>query len=81
MDIGISAESVETHPVIGVEGWVQLGGYCGPAIKPIALRCVFQVAQALPHVPICGIGGIRTGRDAVEFYTRKKVVTARWAQS
>ncbi|GAC1417663.1 MAG: dihydroorotate dehydrogenase [Actinomycetota bacterium] len=42
------------------------GGLSGPAIKPIALRCVYQVARALPHVPICGIGGIATGEDAIE---------------
>ncbi|HEX9774911.1 MAG TPA: dihydroorotate dehydrogenase [Actinomycetota bacterium] len=43
------------------------GGLSGPAIKPIALRCVWQVHQALPHVPIVGMGGIRTGEDAIEF--------------
>jgi dihydroorotate dehydrogenase (NAD+) catalytic subunit len=43
------------------------GGLSGPAIKPVAVRCVYQVAQALPEVPIMGIGGIRTAEDAVEF--------------
>ena len=43
------------------------GGLSGPAIRPIAVRCVYQVAQALPHVPIIGMGGIRTAGDAVEF--------------
>jgi dihydroorotate dehydrogenase (NAD+) catalytic subunit len=43
------------------------GGLSGPAIKPVAVRCVYQVAQALPEVPIIGIGGIRTAEDAVEF--------------
>ncbi len=43
------------------------GGLSGPAIKPVAVRCVHQVAQALPDVPILGIGGIRTAKDAVEF--------------
>ena len=43
------------------------GGLSGPAIKPVALRAVYQVAQALPEVPIIGMGGIRTGGDAVEF--------------
>lgn len=42
------------------------GGLSGPAIKPIAIRCVYQVAQALPHVPIVGVGGLSTGRDAIE---------------
>lgn len=44
------------------------GGLSGPAIRPIALRCVFQVSQALPHVPIAASGGIASGRDAVEFF-------------
>ncbi|HEY8379589.1 MAG TPA: dihydroorotate dehydrogenase [Nannocystis sp.] len=43
------------------------GGLSGPAIKPIALRMVHQVAQALPDLPICGIGGIMSGEDALEF--------------
>ena len=43
------------------------GGLSGPAIKPIALRMVYQVHRALPGVPISGIGGIATGEDVVEF--------------
>ncbi|HGG57808.1 MAG TPA: dihydroorotate dehydrogenase [Nannocystis exedens] len=43
------------------------GGLSGPAIKPIALRMVHQVAQALPTLPLCGIGGVMTGEDALEF--------------
>ncbi|SDF00355.1 dihydroorotate oxidase B, catalytic subunit [Blastococcus fimeti] len=43
------------------------GGLSGPAIRPVALRCVWQVHQALPHVPILGMGGIRTGLDALQF--------------
>ena len=43
------------------------GGLSGPAIKPIAVRCVYQVHDALPDVPILGMGGIRTGLDALEF--------------
>jgi dihydroorotate dehydrogenase (NAD+) catalytic subunit len=43
------------------------GGLCGPAIKPIALRMVAEVAEALPHVPVVGMGGVTTGQDALEF--------------
>jgi dihydroorotate dehydrogenase (NAD+) catalytic subunit len=43
------------------------GGLSGPAIKPVALRMVHQVAQALPGFPICGMGGILSGEDALEF--------------
>jgi dihydroorotate dehydrogenase (NAD+) catalytic subunit len=43
------------------------GGLSGPAIKPIALRMVYQVHRALPDVPISGIGGICTGEDVAEF--------------
>jgi len=43
-----------------------LGGLSGPAIRPVALRMVWQAAQAV-GIPICGIGGIATGEDAVKF--------------
>ena len=43
-----------------------LGGLTGPAIRPVALRMVYQAAQAV-SIPVCGIGGISTGEDAVAF--------------
>jgi dihydroorotate dehydrogenase (NAD+) catalytic subunit len=43
------------------------GGLCGPAIKPLALRMVAEVAQALPEVPLVGMGGVMSGLDALEF--------------
>ena len=43
-----------------------LGGLCGPAIKPIGLRCVWQVAQRV-RIPIIGVGGIFTATDALEY--------------
>jgi dihydroorotate dehydrogenase (NAD+) catalytic subunit len=43
------------------------GGLSGPAIRPVAVRAVWQVHQAMPEVPILGMGGIRTGLDALEF--------------
>lgn len=42
------------------------GGLSGPAIKPIALHMVYQVARAV-HIPVVGMGGIACGRDALEF--------------
>lgn len=45
----------------------ETGGLSGPAIRPIAVRCVWQVRQALPDIPILGVGGIRSGHDALEF--------------
>ena len=44
------------------------GGLSGPAIRPVAVRCVYQIRQALPKVPIIGMGGIRNGNDALEFF-------------
>lgn len=43
------------------------GGLSGPAIRPIAVRCIWQVRKALPDVPILGMGGIRNGLDALQF--------------
>jgi dihydroorotate dehydrogenase (NAD+) catalytic subunit len=43
------------------------GGLSGPAIRPVAVRCVWQVHQAVPHLPLLGMGGIKTGQDALEF--------------
>ena len=42
------------------------GGLSGPAIRPIAVRCIWQVHNALPHVPIIGMGGVASAEDAVE---------------
>jgi dihydroorotate dehydrogenase (NAD+) catalytic subunit len=44
-----------------------VGGLSGPAIKPVALRCVYQVAQAV-KTPLIGIGGISTIDDVMEFF-------------
>jgi dihydroorotate dehydrogenase (NAD+) catalytic subunit len=42
------------------------GGLSGPAIRPIAVRAVYQVHAALPNIPILGMGGVASGRDALE---------------
>lgn len=43
------------------------GGLSGPAIRPMAVRCVYQVRQAFPDIPILGMGGIASGLDALQF--------------
>jgi dihydroorotate dehydrogenase (NAD+) catalytic subunit len=42
------------------------GGLSGPAIRPVAVRTIYQVHQAFPNTPIVGMGGVATGRDAFE---------------
>lgn len=42
------------------------GGLSGPAIRPIAIRAIYQVREALPNVSILGMGGVASGRDAFE---------------
>jgi dihydroorotate dehydrogenase (NAD+) catalytic subunit len=42
------------------------GGLSGPAVKPVALRMVYQVAKAV-KIPVVGLGGISTAKDAIEF--------------
>jgi dihydropyrimidine dehydrogenase (NAD+) subunit PreA len=43
------------------------GGFCGPAVRPLGLRFVSQIAKALPNMPISGMGGIEKWQDAVEY--------------
>jgi dihydroorotate dehydrogenase (NAD+) catalytic subunit len=64
---------VDAAPALGVSAASlrpELGGVAGrlsgPAIRPIALRAVHDVARAMPDVPVLGCGGVRTGEDAVE---------------
>lgn len=42
------------------------GGLSGPAIRPVAVRAIYQVHQAFPNIPIVGMGGVASGRDAFE---------------
>ena len=42
------------------------GGLSGPAIRPVAVRAIYQVHAAMPKVPILGMGGVASGRDALE---------------
>ena len=61
MGFGINLE--KRRPVLS--GGV--GGYSGPGLKPISLRCVYEVATAMPDTPIVGCGGVTSGRDVVEY--------------
>ena len=42
------------------------GGLSGPAIRPVAVRIIYQIHQAFPNTPIVGMGGVASGRDALE---------------
>lgn len=64
---GIVGVDLETFsPLPSVQGFGSHGGYTGKAIKPIALRCVADVASAV-NIQISGVGGIYDWRDAVQF--------------
>jgi dihydroorotate dehydrogenase (NAD+) catalytic subunit len=60
--MGLLIDAETRRPVLGGGG----GGLSGPAIKPVALRAVYDVTRALPNVPVIGTGGVQTGVDAVE---------------
>ena len=65
--ISVDLDSFSIYPSTGGKG--THGGYCGPAVKPIALNMVAEVArdEQTRGLPISGIGGITTWRDAVDF--------------
>ncbi len=60
--LGMAIDAERRRPVLSTI----TGGLSGPAVKPIALRMVWQVAQAV-KIPVIGMGGIMNGRDAIEF--------------
>ncbi len=60
--VSLAVDARARRPQIGAG----FGGLSGPAIKPIALRLVYQAAQAV-KIPVVGLGGISTGEDAAEF--------------
>lgn len=62
--MGIDLDTLTPLPAVG--GVSTYGGYSGPGIKPIALRCVSQIAKAT-GLPVSGLGGVTTWQDAVEF--------------
>jgi dihydropyrimidine dehydrogenase (NAD+) subunit PreA len=62
--MGVDLDRMVPLPIVGDSS--SNGGYCGPAVKPIALHLLGQVAHVFPR-PISGIGGIANWRDAAEF--------------
>jgi len=61
--LGMVIDPVRMRPVLAG----QYGGLSGPAIRPVAVRCVWQVHESLPGIPLIGVGGVASGRDALEF--------------
>jgi dihydroorotate dehydrogenase subfamily 1 len=64
--IGVDLRTLRPMPT--VEGHTVPGGYSGPAVRPVALRHVMEIARAIPGCPISGMGGIETGYDAAQFF-------------
>ena len=60
--LGMKIDIYKKRPVLANN----TGGLSGPAIKPVAVRMVYQVSKAV-NIPIMGLGGIMTGEDAIEF--------------
>ncbi len=60
---GMAVDWRKRRPILAYD----VGGLSGPAIKPIALRMVWDVARSLPTLPLIGIGGIASADDALEF--------------
>jgi dihydropyrimidine dehydrogenase (NAD+) subunit PreA len=62
--MGVDLDRLE--PLPSVDGTTALGGYSGPAVKPIGLRCIVQLAQGT-RLPLSGIGGVTGWEDAAEY--------------
>lgn len=61
--MGMAIDIERRRPVLSIG----TGGLSGPAVKPVALRMVWQVARAV-KIPVVGLGGIMTAQDAIEFF-------------
>ena len=61
--MGMAIDIEKRRPVLSIA----TGGLSGPAVKPVALRMVWQVAKAV-KIPVVGLGGIMTAEDAIEFF-------------
>jgi dihydropyrimidine dehydrogenase (NAD+) subunit PreA len=62
--IGVDLDRLE--PLPSVDGTTAIGGYSGPAVKPIGLRCMVQLAKGT-KLPLSGIGGVASWEDAAEY--------------
>jgi dihydroorotate dehydrogenase (NAD+) catalytic subunit len=60
--MGMAVDPATRRPVLGNGG----GGLSGPAIRPVAVRAVYEMRQAFPSAPIVGVGGVATGEHAAE---------------
>ncbi len=60
--LGMSIDAVTAKPTLGAGG----GGLSGPAMRPVAVRAIYDVRAALGEVPIVGVGGVAQGEHAVE---------------
>lgn len=60
--MGMAIDIEKRRPVLSIA----TGGLSGPAVKPVAVRCVWQVAKAV-KIPVIGLGGIMNASDAIEF--------------
>jgi len=61
--LGMAIDTVTFKPMLGS----MTGGLSGPAIRPVAVRMVWEVARAV-NIPVIGMGGINNARDAIEFF-------------
>jgi dihydroorotate dehydrogenase (NAD+) catalytic subunit len=60
--MGLVIDTETRRPALGNGG----GGLSGPAIRPVAVRAIYDVRAAYPDVPIVGVGGVASGQHAVE---------------
>ena len=61
--MGMVIDTEKRKPLLSIG----TGGLSGPAVKPVAVRCVWQVAKAV-RIPVIGLGGIMNAKDAIEFF-------------
>ena len=61
--LGLALDTESGRPVLGGGG----GGLSGAPVHPVAVRAVWECRAAFPRLPIVGVGGVLSGRDAVEF--------------